>query len=80
MIRVRPLAPSSLGPPGPSLPPSTSSLDREVHELAPHKDLTKQPLPSIPLEVPENAMELEATLEKLDGKVLVKARASFPLS
>ncbi|KAF2097666.1 hypothetical protein NA57DRAFT_76478 [Rhizodiscina lignyota] len=77
LIRVRPLPPSSQILPGPSLPPSDSTLDREAHDIAPHKDLTKQPLPSEPLPGSKEVLEVEASLSTMDGRVLVKSRAAF---
>lgn len=76
-IRVRLLDPSAGQPAGPSLPPTSSALDKEGHEIAPTKDLTKQPLPSEPPANENEYIQLEATLETMKGKVLSKARASF---
>ena len=78
VVKVQPLQITTSLPPTPSLPPADSSLDTEAQDLAPHKDMTKQPLSSERPAGPGAGLVLEATLWPMDQKKpLVKARAAF---
>ncbi|OCK78006.1 hypothetical protein K432DRAFT_406818 [Lepidopterella palustris CBS 459.81] len=65
-----PTLPSETAPPMPSETPSAMSW------LPPWKDLTKKPVPP----VPEPNVEVFGTIEDLDGKMCVRAKATFPAS